>query len=246
VATSKRGARATAGAPMRLRGTPRRLEGVLSVPTDSDEVEVDVEGLAVESITVRPLGEPGAPEQAWLRLALPPWTRPGEYRGTIRAGGRKEEVALHVEPRIRLRLSPRGLILHGRAGEQVAATVVVANLGNADCVIREVNAVGLFDVEGAERAVGRTFRSTDADGGRILARLAEELEHGYGGLARLTVAAGAGDLAPGEARELALTFHLPDGLGPGRVYEGAWALPAVNYMVRVEVAEGKPTRKEAR
>ena len=128
----------------------------------------------------------------------------------------------------------------------MAATILVANLGNADCVIPEVNAVGLFDVEGAERAIGRTFRSADAEGGRILERLAEELEHGYGGLARLTVDAGAGELGPGAAQELALTFHLPDGLRPGRVYEGAWALPAVNYMVRVEVAEGKPTRKEAR
>ena len=231
---------------MRLRGTPRRLEGVLSVPADADEVELDVEGLAVESISVRPLGDPGAPERAWLRVALPQSTRPGEYRGTVRAGGREEEIALHVEPRIRLRLSPRGLILGGRAGEHVAATVFAANLGNTSFVIREVNAVGLFDVEGAERAIGRTFRRTDSDGGRIIERLAEELEQGYGGLAKLTVDAGAGDLGPGEARELALTFHLPDGLRPGRVYEGAWALPAVNYMVRVEVAEGKPTRKEAR
>ncbi len=207
---------------------------------------MEVEGLAVESITVRPFGDRGEPERAWLRLALPRSTRPGEYRGTVRAGGREEEIALHVEPRIRLRLSPRGLILSGRAGERVAATVFAANLGNTDCLIREVNAVGLFDVEGAERAVGRTFRRTDADGGRILERLAEELEQGYGGLARLTVSAGAGDLGPGEARELALTFHLPDGVSPGRVYEGAWALPGVNYMVRVEVAEGKPTRKEAR
>ncbi len=246
MATGKRATRATAKGPMRLRGTPRRLEGVLSLPADADGVEVEVEGLAVESVTVRPLGDPDPSGRAWLRLALPPSTRPGEYRGTVRAGRRKEEITLHVEPRMRLRLSPRGLVLGGRAGERVAATVLAANLGNADCVIREVNAVGLFDVEGAERAIGRTFRSADAEGGRILERLAEELEQGYGGLARLTVAAGAGDLGPGEARELDVSVQLPDGLRPGRVYEGAWALPAVNYMVRIEVAEGKPSRKEAR
>ena len=231
---------------MRLRGTPRRLEGVLSAPADADEVELDVEGLAVESITVRPLGEPGAPEQAWLRLALPPSTRPGEYRGTVRVGDREEKVVIEVEPRIRLRLSPPRQLLQGTAGEQVAATILVANLGNADCVLPDVNAVGLFDVEGTERAVGRTFRSGDAKGERIVERLAEELAAGYGGLAKVAVAAGAGELGPGETRELALTFHLPDGLRPGRVYEGAWALPGVNYMVRVEVAEGKPTRKEAK
>lgn len=215
------------------------------MPGDADEVEVDVAGLAVESISVRPLGDPGAPGRAWVRLALPASTRPGEYRGSIRSGGRKEEVTLQVEPRIRLRLSPRQQMLRGRAGERVAATVLVANLGNTDVALREVNAVGLFDVEGAERAIGRTFRSADGDGGRILERLAEELAEGYGGLAKVTVAAGAGDLAPGEARELVLTFHLPDALRPGRVYEGAWALPTVNYMVRVEVAEGKPNKKEA-
>ena len=79
---------------------------------------------------------------------------------------------------MRLRLSPRGWSWAAGRASGVAATVLAANLGNADCVIREVNAVGLFDVEGAERAIGRTFRSADAEGGRILERLAEELEQG--------------------------------------------------------------------
>ena len=87
-------------------------------PATRDGVEVDVAGLAVESISVRPLGDPGAPERAWLRLALPALTRPGEYRGTIRLDGREEEVILDVEPRMRLRLSPRRLVLRGRAGER--------------------------------------------------------------------------------------------------------------------------------
>ena len=207
---------------------------------------MDVAGLAVESVSVRPLGDPGAPERAWLRLALPASTRPGEYRGTIRVGGREEKVVLDVEPRTRLRLSPRRQLLRGRAGERVDATVLVANLGNTDCVLPDVSAVGLFDVEGAERAIGRTFRSSDTDGGRILERLAEELEAGYGGLARVAVTAEAGELGPGEARELAVTFHLPDALRSDRVYEGAWSLPSVNYMVRVEVTGGKSSRKEAK
>ena len=245
MAVRRRAARGKAEAPLCLRGTPRRLSGLLSAPRDADGVEVDVAGLAVESISVRPLGDPGAPERACLRLALPALTRPGEYRGTIRLDGRKKEVVLNVEPRMRLRLSPRRLVLRGQAGEAMAATVVLANLGNTDCVLREVNAVGLFDIEGAERAIGRTFRSTDADGGRILERLAEELAEGYGGLARVTLAAGAGDVGPGEARELKLTIHLPDALRAGRVYEGAWMLSNVNYMVRVEALDGTSNQEEA-
>jgi hypothetical protein len=246
VAVRRRAARAKAGTPVRLSGTPRRLAGLLSVPGDAEGVEVEVAGLAVESISVRPLWDQAAPERAWLRLALPASTRPGEYRGTIRVGGREEEVVLDVEPRLRLRLSPRRQLLRGRAGERVDATVLVANLGNTHCALPELSAVGLFDVEGAERAIGRTFRSGGTDGGRILERVAEELAEGYGGLARVTVAAGAGDLGPGEARELAVTFHLPDALRPGRVYEGAWALPTVNYMVRVEVPGGKSSQEEAK
>jgi hypothetical protein len=245
VATRRRAARPTAGPPVRLSGTPRRLEGPLNVPGDAEGLEVDVAGLAVESISVRPLGDQAAPERAWLRLALPASTRPGEYRGTIRVGGREVEVVLGVEPRLRLRLTPRRQLLRGRPGERVEATVFVANLGNADCALPDVGAVGLFDVEGAERAIGRTFRGGKADGGRILERLAEELAEGYGGLARVTVHVGAGDLGPGEARELAVTFHLPDALRPGRVYEGAWALPEANYMVRVEVPGDKPSQEEA-
>jgi hypothetical protein len=245
VAVKKRAARAKAGTPVRFRGTPRRLEGLVSLPGDADDIEVDVEGLAVESVTVRPLGDPGAPDRAWVRLALPGSTRPGEYRGTIRAGGRKEKVVLDVESRMRLRLSPRRQVLRGRPGERVDTTMLVVNLGNAGCALREVNAIGLFDVEGAERAVGRTFR-IGVEGARIVDRLAEELAAGYGGLAKVTVDRGAGELGPGEARELEVTVHLSDTLRAGRAYEGSWALPNGTYTIRVEVPEGGPNQEDAK
>lgn len=244
MAIKRRSARATAKAPVRVYGTPRRLAGLVSAPRDPHGVEVDVRGVAVESVSIRPLGDPEAPDRAWLRLALPALTRPGEYRGTIRLDGREEEVVLNVEPRLRLHLSPRRLILRGQAGERMAATVHATNLGNADCVIRDVHAFGLFDVEGAERAIGRTFRSGGAKGGRMLDRLVEELAEGHGGLAKVSVDAGAGDLGPGEARELALTIHLPDALRAGRVYEGAWTLSNVNYMIRVEALDGTSNQEE--
>lgn len=229
--------------PIRVRGTPRRLAGLISMPPDAGGVEVDVAGVAVESVSVRSLGQPEAPERSWLRLALSASTRPGEYRGTIRLGGRKEAIALEVEPRTRLRMWPPRQVLRGRAGERVGASIIVANLGNTDCLLRAVDALGLYDTAGAERAVGRTFRTTRGEGSRILERLAEELAEGYGGLARVTVDAGAGELAPGEVRELVVAFHLPDELCPGRVYEGAWALPEVNHMVRVEVAGTEPSEE---
>lgn len=245
MAVKKRAARAKAETPLRFRGTPRRLAGLLAVPDDADDAEVDVEGLAVESITVRPLGDPGAPDRAWVQVALPRSTPPGEYRGTIRVGGREEKVILDVEARMRLRLSPRRQVLRGRPGERVGASILVVNLGNAGCALREVNAIGLFDVEGAERAVGRTFRS-GVEGARIVDRLAEELAAGYGGLARVTIDRGAGELGPGEARELEVTMHLPDALRPGRVYEGAWGLENVNYVIRVEVAAGGSNQEDAK
>lgn len=230
---------------MRVYGTPRRLAGLVSAPHDAHGIEVDVGGVAVESASIRPLGDPDAPERAWLRLVLPALTRPGEYRGTIRLDGREEEVVLNVEPRMRLRLSPRRLVLRGRAGERIAATVHATNLGNTDCAIRDVHGLGLFDVEGADRAFGRTFRSGGDKGGRMLDRLVEELAEGHGGLAKVSVNAGAGDLGPGEARELALTIHLPDALRAGRVYEGVWTLANVNYMLRVEALDGTSNEEEA-
>lgn len=247
MAVGKRSVRAAAGSPVRLRGTPRRLAGPLPAAAGADAVEVDVAGVEVESISVRAIGDPGGTGRAWLRLALPASTRPGEYQGTIRVGRRKaQQVVLDVEPRARLRLSPRRLLLRGGAGERVVATVLAVNLGNTECAFRGTDAVGLFEVDGAERAIGRTFRRGRDDGQRIVERLAEELAQGYGGLAKLTVAGRAGTLGPGETRELAVTLHLPDALRPGRVYEGAWTLPDANYMVQVEVSGGTSSEEEAR
>ena len=63
--------------------------------------------------------------------------------------------------------------------------------------------------------------------------------------ARVTLAAGTGNVGPGEARELELTIHLPDALRAGRVYEGAWTLANVNYMIRVEALDGTSNEEEA-
>jgi hypothetical protein len=242
VAVRARTRRSRGGAPLRFRGPPSQLAALSTVPAGG-EVGVELAGSGPEpsAVAVQPL-DPDASDRAWVKLALPGSTPPGEYAATMRVDGRDREVVLEVEPRARLRISPRRLVLGAVPGERVSATIVIANVGNVASPVRDVSALGLFDVDGAERAVGRTFRSR-AKGEALVERLAEELREGYGGVVRVAVEEGSGAIPPGEAREVRVTFHLPAGLQPGRVYEGAWALEPVNYMVRVEVA-GEPAGRE--
>jgi hypothetical protein len=174
-------------------------------------------------------------------------------------------VVIEVEPEVELQLVPDQLALRAAPGDRPTVALTLVNAGNVPAAVRRTHAVGLFATGGVERALHRTYvelrggpagKGDDAggEGGpraraarpaeRPVDRLFELLGEEHGGLLRLTVEEGAGDVAPGERRELRVTLAVPDDLRRGRTYTGTWALHDLRYHVRLVVEDGEAGRDD--
>jgi hypothetical protein len=230
--------------PLRLRGSPSRLSAVLPLPQSADPsaIDVDLPQVASADATLQELDE----GTARLSLAVARTTPPGTYEGTVRVGDEQQAVVLEVEPRVHLQVDPRRLYFRAAPGSTVEADLVVTNLGNVPCALPDVDAFGLFDTGGLDRAIGRAFSGEPADGERRLDVLVDAAAEGWGGLVRMKVAGGETEIAAGEARAVQVALSIPEGLEPGRLYWGTWLLYNVNYVVRVEAIAPTRRREEPR
>jgi hypothetical protein len=240
--------RAEQPAPLRFRGPPTGLQTFASgALTEGVEVSVTLK-VPGPTPSIEPLPvdvAPVAEGAAHLRLSLPPATPPGTYEGTMRAGDAAVPVSVEVESFPSLRLAPAQLNLEIQGGGQAEAHVTALNDGNVPVDIPSALAFGLFDVVGAERGIRAAFGTTEQGNDRVAA-LADELAASHGGLTRVQVADGAGELGPGEVRALLLRFRLSESVEPSRTYSGTLALYTLRYYVRVAVlpaADGATTRR---
>lgn len=246
------------GSPVLFRGVPHRLSAVvpdLAGPLETlVEVELPLPQLqgpgeaAQQAASPAPVSVP-----AWtgrmgeLRFALPRETPPGVYEGVIRIGEREQPVRVEVEPRVRLRMVPRGLHIAGGPGERVNADLALFNEGNAPAEIRKAYAFWLFDVRGADRVIDRFFHEdvqAEVREGRFN-RLIDAANEQFGGRVRVQTHRGAGRIAPGETREFRATFILPARLRSGQTYSGTWHLHNLSWPLRVTASgEAQPQGEE--
>jgi hypothetical protein len=230
--------------PLRLRGAPGMVGGTLVLPDAPPVVDVK---LALEGKQLTPVpaqvARIGAKGLSSLRVDLPRWTPPGRYQGTATIGAREERITVDVEPVQLVRVEPRRLVVRGRSKQVVQAEVTLSNVGNTSYEVRGVAMFALYDPSSLERATAKAFQSSGQSTkrgveDRFVDRLAAELREGYGGNVRLKVETGAGPLEPGESRAVQASLHLPDGLQPGRVYEGVWRIADLGYNVAVDTGGG--------
>jgi hypothetical protein len=234
--------------PLRLRGAPGTLGGTLVLPDAPPAVDVK---LALEGKQLTPVPAQvvriGAKGLSSLRVDLPRWTPPGRYQGTVTIGDREQRITVEVEPAQLVRVEPRRLVVRGRAKQVVAAEVTLSNVGNTPYDVRGAAMFALYDPSSLERATAKAFQATARDAQeRFVDRLAAELRDGYGGNVRLKVEAGAGVLEPGESRNVQVSLHLPDGLQPGRLYEGVWRIADLGYNVAVDAGGGGTSEESPR
>jgi hypothetical protein len=175
-----------------------------------------------------------------VRLTLPRHTPPGAYEGIVDTAEGERPVRIEVEPEIELDIVPGQLLLTGAPGERVSTELTLSNLGNVTVEIRRAYQLGLYAIGGLERAIRRAFAEPgEAQGAnRVFDHMADE----HGGLVRIEVGEGAGDLEPGMVRDLSVTFRIPDGIDPDRIYAGTWALYDLRYYV--QVMPSRATSKE--
>jgi hypothetical protein len=175
-----------------------------------------------------------------VRLTLPRHTPPGAYEGIVDTAEGERPVRIEVEPEIELDIVPGQLLLTGAPGERVGTELTLSNLGNVTVEIRRAYQLGLYAIGGLERAIRRAFAEPgEAQGAnRVFDHMADE----HGGLVRIEIGEGAGELEPGMVRDLSVTFRIPDGIDPARIYAGTWALYDLRYYV--QVMPSRATSKE--
>lgn len=237
-------ARATkAPAPIRFRGTPAALAAVV---TDA----VDPEGTM--SVSVALAGAKRAPVEAMvqtdfdpriLRLTLPQQVPPGVYDGTLLIDGKERPIRLEVDPAPLLHVIPEQLRLEAHPGDLVGADLTMLNQGNVPVTLRRVQAIGIFMSGGIERALRRAYVQKLAKSQRRMDVIADSLAEAHGGLLKMRIERGAGQIAPGEVSELQVVLHVPSELARGSTYGGNWELPGMVYPITVQVP-GEPQKDE--
>jgi len=217
---------------LHFRGEPAALDSFVTIQPDEVGSVPRLSLRTLGTFAIPPAVDVGAGVSR-LHLSIPRGTPPGTYNGSVELAGRQYPVEVHVEPRAYLLSSPRQLVLSGHAGEQVHVDLALANSGNVPGEIGKTHAFGLYDVHGAERAIGTAFRQAEESGAGRVEHLLQQLAAGHGGLVRVQVTKGAGSIAPGEVRQLQLTLHLSSDLVAGHTYSGVWPLENLRYYARV-------------
>jgi hypothetical protein len=229
-----------ADAPIRFTGRPSRLDAALPVAmTAGSAPDLQVE-LDVPDAAIGYAARPGTATLG-LRLALPDSTPAGTYKGVMTIGDARHPMVVEIQERRRLVVTPSRIALALALPAREAATVLhVLNAGNAPLELAAKQAFGLFEDHGLDRSLARAWMDTKARGVDRFGVLADELAASHGGPVRVRLAEGAGVLAPGEGRDVDVSFEFQGELVAGRGYFGYWEVGGTVCTVRVEVSESGP------
>jgi hypothetical protein len=123
--------------------------------------------------------------------------------------------------------------------------VQVVNVGNVAVEIPDISAFGLMMDGGVETAIGSGLMSSDTGIDRV-GRFADALAERHGGLARVSVEAGAGRLEPGASTMVRARIRLGDKTGSGQHYHGTWPLATLRIPVSLRVPAAPVTASRPR
>jgi hypothetical protein len=227
-----------------LRGSPRGLSGAIRLEGRQPVApapELPELSLDPASVAVAEMEAPDGERTAQIRLGVPETTPPGTYQSLVSVGETPVRVVLEVEPRARLRASPKRLNLTADPGQDVTGAVSISNIGNVAVEIPPTVRFGLFDIRGVERAIGRALIATPVRDERRVDILMEELAREHGGLVTSEVE-GAGEILPGHVRYIGLKFTVPSEVSSGRTYYGVVRLRGGRFKLRIEIGEKAPRR----
>jgi hypothetical protein len=237
-------ATSTGGSPLRLFGPPNRLSfagtdiatgdrGTLILPDSlqryAETREIPVSIRATRRGTRR------------MRTRLSRTVPPGSYPAELEIAGRKYPLTIDVAEAPRLRIFPLSATFAGRPGDTAEVELTFTNGGNVAIEVPETIAVGIFDDDGIEAAFADTYRQDSDNAQELVGHWLRKLREGYGGLLKLRVVEGAGELAPAAARVVKISTALPRKLKPGHGYHGVWEFGPVFYRVAVTVQRTRTT-----
>jgi hypothetical protein len=174
------------------------------------------------------------PAVTLLSFRLPRTTSPGHYDGKVELGGSEMPIKIEVQARPQMKFYPPWLSLTAHPDERLEINVSALNQGNVKVPIERKSTFCLLEPRGVDVAIYHALTEEPPPDQRRLDRAAEGIAESHGGLVRATVREGAGDLAPGEFRELLVELHFSDRVKPRRTYYGAWFLGESGLGIQVE------------
>ena len=239
MARTKHAAAAHRAAPIRFRGVPASLTGVVADRVDaSTAMAITMRGYPTKDASLE-LSTYTDADPRIIRVAVPSSVAPGIYEGTLTIDGDERAVELEVEPSPQLRVVPEQLRVEARPGDVVRTNLTMLNSGNEPVNVRRVQAFGIFMEGGVERALRRAYVRTLEATERRVDIIADNLAAAHGGLVRMTITEGAGSIEPGAVQPLDVELKIPAELDAGSIYSGNWEMPGLVYPVRITVP-GEP------
>ena len=227
------------GDAIHIRGTPPSLFSILRLDDASPgplNIELQLPLLNRDtSLPSAKVSRIKGTNLARCKLRLDRMTPPGIYKGTVEIQKQHIPLVVEVESRRQLRLFPKLAYLEANRGSQQKFRLTMINVGNVPFVIPKLSAFGLYDQMGVDTAVGKVFRKKSAEHGPLVEYLMEQLQEGYGGIVKLGLGQGAGDLNPGEVRELEIEIKIPDDVVPGHSYWGLWTICDYNFKFEIDI-----------
>lgn len=237
-----------------MRGTPPNLFAALRLtPSQSESLTISLDSADAADIRVfqanPPVVEVSTASDSGIsriHLRLPRTTPPGTYRGRMETEEQSRSLVIEVEPRKRVSILPKRTSISAAAGAMAELRLCLVNLGNVPFDIPKAGGFGLFQKQGMDLAVGRTFQEKPVEGERSIDRFMEALRDGYGGVVKLKIREGAGMLEAGDSRDVKLVFQIPSQLSPNFSYWGIWSIHDYNYKIEIDVLpdEVKNAEKE--
>ncbi len=188
---------------------------------------------------------PGETRMTPVRYAVDPLTPPGGYSATFSVGQAQREARIVVLPQEGLSIEPRQISLSGRPGEAVVEDLVLENTGNTPI---ELGALGAMVTEEDEQvclSLQHAMARTGEKGAMgFLDAFASSLADRKTDLVRVAIASGGLRLLPGEARQVAVAFHLPENMKPGRRYHALLKCGSAQLSTQITVlGPNAPTAK---
>lgn len=229
--------KAVADELLTLRGPPNAVEGLVPGLRWSDAIsvpELELDAPGAEEAVAAFITVPDSASIVGLRVVLADDTPPGSYGGALRLARREFRVAAEVTTDAALALLPGTVRLEAAPAAEASASVVAINTGNVPVDMPERQDVGLFAAKGLDRALGQAFSGEGHAGLQRFDALGEALAAEHGGIVAV-VAHGAGELPPGERREVTLTVAAPKALRPGTLYFGFWRAGGTRLQLKITV-----------
>jgi hypothetical protein len=256
--------------PVILVGEPQRLRGKINLTNSGAEDMVlqggqfrtpakKLQGKAVQRqldinqplhpIIVRS----GRSRSISVKMALDPFTPPGEYDAELEVGGQTKPVKLHIIEKIDLSVHPDKLIIREVPGATVTKRIIVTNNGNVPLTIGEIGAVVLEDERLECRVMRRVLAAIDTNNKeaeledylRTAIAQAQSVLQEAGAL-RVHNKTGNVSLEPGSTLPIDLEIQLPESLDKRTRYTAVIGLYNENLIFEIAPAFGNLPNKVKR